>query len=140
MRIFKKLFKIFFIVVFVLMLITQILLKNTFLKPKLSRLYEMETQYVFYEQEKPTGHIVLKITNPSKDIFVLQNGEKISTLDSYENKIEILDNSVIEIDSRESSVNNIVSLSLMTDNLKGFYENEIKLNSDIKILGRFFVK
>ncbi len=140
MRIFKRLFKFFFIAVFVLMLITQILLKNTFLRPKLSRLYDMETQYVFYEQEKPTGYILLKITNPSKNIFVLQNGEKISTLDSFENKIEILDNSVIEIDSRESSINNIVSISVISDNLKGFYENEIKLNSDIKILGRFFVK
>lgn len=140
MLIFKKIFKNFFITIFLIMLTTQFMLKNSFIKTKISNLYNLETQYVFYEQDNSKGYITLNISIPSKDIFVLQNGEKVCMLDSQETKVEIYDNSVIEIDGRKSITDNNVKVSLISDNLKGLYEKEISLNSNIVILGRFFIK
>ena len=140
MHILKRIFNICFITAFVIMVVSQVLLKNTDLKSKLSWIYNIETQYVFNEQKKTTGFIVLQTTAPSKDIYVLQNGEKICNFDEGKIKIEIFDNSVIEIDGCKHNSSNIVKIIEITDNLNGYYNDEITIKSNIQILGRFFIK
>ena len=99
-------FKICFVVVFVMsfftMIISQFMLKSDFLKSKLSLLHKMESRYVFSEQDVKRGYIVVEITHPSESLFLLQNGEKMKTLTEEFVKVEVSDNSVIEIDGRDA--------------------------------------
>lgn len=140
MRIFKRFFILSLITAFVVMLVTQMLLKNSAVKNKLSRLYEIESQYVYSEQEISDGYIVIRVSNPSDNLFILQNGEKTDVLNSEIMRIDILDNSVIEIDGRNTEEQFTVELTETSENIEGFYENSIKINSNIVILGRFFIK
>lgn len=140
MRIFKRLFILSLITAFVVMLVTQMLLKNSAVKNKLSRLYEIESQYVYSEQEISDGYIVIRISKPSDNLFLLQNGERTAVLNSEIMRIDILDNSVIEIDGRNTDEQFSIELTETSENIEGFYENSIKIKSNIVILGRFFIK
>lgn len=137
---FKICFTVVFIVFVFTMIVSQFLLKNDFYKSKLSLLHKMESKYVFSEQDVKRGYIVVEITSPSDGLFLLQNGEKIKTLNEDNLKIEILDNSVIEIDGRKLKSSCNVKIVEKSDNIEGFYEKEITVESNITILGRFFVK
>lgn len=140
MRILKRIFIFSTITAFVVMFVTQMLLKNSVMKNKLSKLYEMEARYVYSEKEVAEGYIVIQISEPSDNLFILQNGEKIKVLNSEKMKIDILDNSVIEIDGRNSDKQFYVKIIETSENIGGFYENNINIKSNIVILGRFFIK
>lgn len=140
MRVFKKIFIFSILTAFVVVLTSQMLLKNSEIRIKLSRLYEMESKYVFSEKEIKEGYIVINVSNPSNDLFLLQNGEKIMSLNSDRIEINIPDNSVVEIDGRNLKTQCSVKIIKISDNVDGFYEEKIDIKSNIKILGRFFVK
>lgn len=139
MRIIKKFFIFSLITAFVVMFVTQMLLKNSSFKNKLSRLYDMESQYVYSDMDYSNGYIIINVSCPSDNLFLLENGEKSMVLNKENNKIIVADNSVIEIDARKMDVECTVKITEFTDNIQGFYENEIKVRSNIVILGRFFI-
>ena len=126
--------------VFLVVAISQFFLKNEFSKNKLSILHNIESEYVYSEQNTKTGYIVIEISMPSDNLFLLQNGEKITLLNKKQIKINITDNSVIEIDGRNTNGINIIKISEISENTEGFYEKEVHVESNIVILGRFFVK
>lgn len=140
MRILKRIFIFSTVTAFVVMFVTQMLLKNSAIKNKLSKLYEMEARYVYSEKETADGYIVIQVSEPSDNLFILQNGEKITVLNSEKMKIDILDNSVIEIDGRNSDKQFFVKIIETSENIGGFYEKNIDIKSNIVILGRFFIK
>lgn len=140
MRIFKRFFIISFITAFVVMCITQMLLMNSTVKNKLSRLYNLESQYVYSEQDFSGGNITITISNPSDNLFLLQNGEKVAVLNKKTYEISISDNSVMEIDGRELNSVCTIKIDKMSENIEGFYEENLTINSNIVILGRFFIK
>ena len=140
MRIFKKIFIFSLITAFVVMFITQMLLKNSVIKNKISTLYELESQYVYSEKDFSNGHIVIHVSNPSDNLFLLQNGEKTAVLNKENVQVDILDNSVVEIDGRDLNVQCTVKILDSSDNIEGFYEENITVKSNIVILGRFFIK
>jgi len=139
MRIIKKFFIFSLITAFVVMFVTQMLLKNSSFKNKLSRLYDMESQYVYSEMDYSNGYIIINVSCPSDNLFLLENGEKSMVLNKENNKIIVADNTVIEIDARKMDVECTVKITEFTDNIQGFYENEIKAKSNIVVLGRFFI-
>ena len=136
----KKHFLKIFTVFLILLLISQILLLNDDIKRKISFLYSMESQYVYSESVIPKGFIELEISSPDKNVYVLQNGEPISNFEKKVCKIDVFDNSVIEIDARNSYNEINVKMTKFSDNVKGYYESECSLSKEIKILGRFFIK
>lgn len=140
MRILKKFFVFSMLTAFAVMLITQMLLKNTDIKTKLSRLYKYEAQYVYSEKSIADGYIIVQPSNPSDKLYLLQNGERIAILNKEKNQISISDNSVIEIDGREINKKCIVKIIDLSKNISGFYEEKVSVNSNIQILGRFFIK
>lgn len=140
MRIFKKIFIISTLTAFVVLIMTQMLLKNSDLKNRLSLLYEFESQYVYSEKESNEGYILIKVSNPSDKLFLLQNGEKTMVLNNEEMQIDISDNSVIEIDGRSTDAECIVNITYISENTTGFYDENITVKSNIVILGRFFTK
>lgn len=140
MRILKRVFIFSLITAFVVMFVTQMLLKNSVIKNKLSRLYEMESQYVYSEKEITDGYIVIQISNPSDNLFLLQNGEKIAVLNTEKTQVDISDNSVIEVDGRNVNAQCSVKIVEISENIEGFYEENISVKSNIVILGRFFMK
>ncbi len=140
MRNFKFLFSVIFITTFSLMVTAQIMLKNSFLKNRLSFLHEMESRYVYSEKVIDSGYIVIEISAPSDNLFLLQNGEKILSLSKKQIKVDISDNSVIEIDGRYTDSKCNIKITEISDKTNGFYENEVNVDSNIVILGRFFVK
>lgn len=140
MRILKKIFIFSLSTAFAVMLITQILLKNNDIKTNLSKLYKYEAQYVYSEKDIADGYIVVQPSNPSDKLYLLQNGEKIATLNKEKNQINISDNSVIEIDGREIAEKCTVKIIDLSKNISGFYEESVAVQSNIQILGRFFIK
>lgn len=140
MRILKKVFIFSILTAFVVVFVTQMLLKNSDIRNKLSLLYEMESQYVYSEQEFNGGYITIQVSNPSDNLFLLQNGEKISVLNSERVQIDISDNSVIEIDGRNLDTECVIKIIDISEKIAGFYEENIKVKSNIVILGRFFTK
>lgn len=136
----KKVFKILLVSSLSLMCIVQILLLNDNIKNKISVIYNLESQYVYSEQEIPKGAVKIEISNPSDDIYILQNGEPIASLDKRNYTVEVFDNSVIEIDGREYDDKFNVKIVSVSDNLYGYYEKKIEISQNIVILGRFFVK
>ena len=139
MHILKKLFVFVLIFNLIIIVVTQFFLKNDETKMLFSKIYEIESQYVYSEKSIDEGYIILKTNTPSDKLFVLQNGEKITVLNKKENKINIMDNSVIEIDGRECDCNVLVEIVEHSTKINGYYENSIEINSDIVILGRFFI-
>ena len=139
MRIFKKIFIFSLITTLIIDLASQMLLKNNEIKNKMSFLYEIESQYVYSEKEIESGHITIQVSNPSDNLFLLQNGEKIAVLNNEKLKIDISDNSVIEIDGRNTDSQCSVKIIDISSNIDGFYEKNIDINSNIIILGRFFI-
>ena len=137
---FKICFKVVFIMSCFTMIVSQFLLKSDFYKSQLSLLHKMESKYVFSEQDTKRGYIVVEITSPSDALFLLQNGERIKVLNEDNLIIEIYDNSVIEIDGRKVETSCDVKIIEKSNNIEGFYEKEITVESNIAILGRFFVK
>ncbi len=140
MRIFKRFFIFLFITAFVVMFITQMLLKNSVIKNKLSILYNMESQYVYSEKDFSGGYVKINISNPSDNLYLLQNGEKISILNKENIEINVSDNSVIEIDGRDTNASCTVLITELSENIHGFYEKKVDIKSNIVILGRFFLK
>lgn len=140
MRIFKKIFIFSLITAFVVMFVTQMLLKNSTVKNKLSRLYDMESQYVFFEKNFSDGYITVNVSNPSDKLFLLQNGERTAVLNKESVEIKVSDNSVVEIDGRDTNAKCTIKITEISDNVDGFYEENIDVNSNIVILGRFFIK
>ena len=137
---FKICFKVVFIMSCFTMIVSQFLLKSDFYKSQLSLLHKMESKYVFSEQDVKRGYIVVEITHPSESLFLLQNGEKMKTLTEEFVKVEVSDNSVIEIDGRNSKLVSVVKIIEISDGVSGFYEKEINVESNVVIMGRFFVK
>lgn len=137
---FKICFVVIFAIAFVTLVVSQLFLKSEVLKSEISVLHKLESQYVFSEQNVEFGYIVIEVSNPSESLFLLQNGEKIRTLNTPKVKIDISDNSVVEIDGRNIRELSDVKIVELSDNIDGFYENDVTVNSDIVILGRFFVK
>lgn len=140
MRIFKKIFIFSLITAFVVMFVTQMLLKNSAIKNKLSILYDMEAQYVYSEKDFSDGYMKIDISNPSDNLFLLQNGEKIAILNKESIEIKVCDNSVIEVDGRDMDVACTVKITELSENIHGFYEEKVDIKSNIVILGRFFLK
>lgn len=126
--------------VFLVVIISQIFLKNEISKNRLSFLHNIESEYVYSEQNIKTGYIVIENSMPSDNLFLLQNGEKLTPLNKKQIKINITDNSVIEVDGRNTNELNIIKISDISENTDGFYEREVQVESNIVILGRFFVK
>ena len=131
---------VIFAIAFVTLVVSQLFLKSEVLKSEISVLHKLESQYVFSEQNVEFGYIVIEVSNPSESLFLLQNGEKIRSLNTPKVKIDISDNSVVEIDGRNIRELSDVKIVELSDNIDGFYENDVTINSDIVILGRFFVK
>lgn len=140
MRIFKKIFIFSLITAFVVMFVTQMLLKNSTVKNKLSRLYDMESQYVFFEKNFSDGYVTVNLSNPSDKLFLLQNGERTAVLNKESVEIKVSDNSVVEIDGRDTNAKCTIKITEISDNVDGFYQENIDVNSNIVILGRFFIK
>ncbi len=140
MHIVKKVFISSLITAFVVMFVTQMLLRSSTIKNKLSPLYDMESQYVYSEMDFLNGHIKINISNPSDNLFLLENGEKTNVLNKESIEFTISDNSVIEIDGRNIDKECTVKIIELSENIDGFYEEFVNVESNIKILGRFFVK
>ncbi len=140
MRKIKIFISLLFVFAFFVMVISQIFLKNDFFKNKLSVLYEMESMYVYSEKMESCGYVVIEISAPSENLFLMQNGEKILNLSKKQVKINVQDNSVIEVDGRKNDAICKIKITEISDNTEGFYEKEIEVKSNIVILGRFFVK
>lgn len=140
MHIIKKYFKFVFCFSFVLTILFQILLMNDYVKEKVSTIYRLESQYVYSEQELPKGSVFIEISSPDSNVYVLQNGETIADFSKKECQVDVFDNSVIEIDGRNTKTDLIIKIKSVSENLDGYYENNIKINGNIAILGRFFVK
>ena len=140
MHIVKKYFKLVICFSFVLTVLFQILLMNDSVKEKVSTIYRLESQYVYSEQKLPKGNVLIEISSPDSNVYVLQNGETIADFSKKECRIDVFDNSVIEIDGRNSETNFEIKIKSVSDNLEGYYENKVKISRNIVILGRFFVK
>ena len=102
MRILKKYFKLFLCLSFVLTVMFQLLLMNDSVKEKVSTVYRLESQYVYSEQKLPKGNVLIEISSPDSNVYVLQNGETIADFSKNECQVDVFDNSVIEIDGRNS--------------------------------------
>lgn len=140
MRIIKKYFKLIICFSFVLTVLFQILLMNDSVKEKVSTIYRLESQYVYSEQKLPKGNVFIEISSPDSSVYVLQNGETIADFSKKECRIDVFDNSVIEIDGRNSETDFEIKIKSLSDNLEGYYENKVKISRNIVVLGRFFVK
>ncbi len=140
MHILKKIFKISLVSAFVILILSQALLKNPVLKNKMSELYEMESMYVYSENESAKGYIIIQTLSPSEELYILQNGEKTEIMNKEKIKIDIYDNTVIEIDGSNLEEKIQVDLTEASDNIYGYYKDKIIVNSNITILGRFFLK
>ena len=140
MRIIKKYFNLIICVFFVLTVLFQILLLNDSVKEKVSTIYRLESQYVYSEQKLPKGNVLIEISSPDSNVYVLQNGETIADFSKKECRIDVFDNSVIEIDGRNSETDSEIKIKSISNNLEGYYENKVKISRNIVILGRFFVK
>ena len=140
MQNFKKIFTVLFITALSVLIVSQIMLKNTFYKTKLSMLHKIEAKYVYSEKDTNSGYIIIEVYYPSENIFLMQNGERILSLSDKKIKVDVSDNSVIEIDGRNTDSKCLIKVTEISDNINGFYEKEITVESNIVILGRFFVK
>ena len=140
MHIVKKYFKLVICFSFVLTVLFQILLMNDSVKEKVSTIYRLESQYVYSEQKLPKGNVLIEISSPDSNVYVLQNGETIADFSKKECRIDVFDNSVIEIDGRNSETDSEIKIKSISNNLEGYYENKVKISRNIVILGRFFVK
>ena len=137
---FKFWFVTVFTIAFVTLIFSQIFLKSESFRNKLSVLHKLESQYVFSEQDVEFGYIIIEVSDPSEGLFLLQNGEKTKSLNKVRVKIDISDNSVVEIDGRNSETSSDIKIVETSDNIDGFYEDKVIVKSDIVILGSFFVK
>ncbi|MBQ6908227.1 MAG: hypothetical protein IJQ28_07605 [Clostridia bacterium] len=140
MKAVKKIYKIVFLSVVVLVIVFQLLLLNENFKNKISLLYNIESKYAYSEQDLKKGEITIKISAPSSEVYVMENGERTVKFDKETITLDIYDNTVIEIDGRDFNDNISVEILNISDNIDGFYEKKINVCSDITILGRFLVK
>jgi len=88
------------------------------------------------------GEITLRLNgvHPSDDIKILQNGEAISVFYDKEVKITVADNSVIEIDGSKTKQEFYVEILSVSDNIRLETVSQIRVNSNIAMIGRVFVK
>ena len=120
--------------------LSQILLLNDNVKNKLSTVYRIESKYVYSEQQIPRGSVQIEISHPDKGIYLLQNGETVAELNEKNVHVDIYDNTVVEIDGRNTEHSFLVKIKTVSDNIGGYFEEEIVVDKNIVILGRFFVK
>lgn len=137
---FKKTYKILLISLLAISVLSQILLLNDKTKTVLSQVYDIESKYVFSQASQPTGTIKISVSNPSASLSLLQNGEKIAVLDQKTAEIEIMDNSVIEIDGSAFTEKTVIKIVEVSDSVQGYYEKQLEVCENIAVLGRFFVK
>ena len=95
---------------------------------------------MYSEQELKSGYIVINVSNPSDNLYLMENGEKTMKLNTRTAKITVSDNSVIEIDGIDCETQCNIQISDISENLDGFFRDKINVSSNIVILGRFFVK
>lgn len=92
--------------------------------------------------ENKYGEITLELidTKPDEKISVLQNGEPVATFFEKTVKVNVPDNSVIEIDG--SKIEKIFSVQTtgFSDNIVNKNSKKIKINRNIVILDRYFLK
>lgn len=88
------------------------------------------------------GEITLKLNgiHPSDEIKILQNGEPIAVFYDKEIKITVADNSVIEIDGSKIKQEFYIDILNISDNIKLENVSQIRVNSNIAMIGRIFVK
>ena len=88
------------------------------------------------------GEITLRLNgiHPSDDIKILQNGEPIAVFYDKEIKITVADNSVIEIDGSKIKQEFYIDILNISNNIKFENVSQIKVNSNIAMVGRIFVK
>ncbi len=137
---FKRIYKILLITLLSISVLSQILLLNDNTKTVLSQVYDIESKYVFSQSSQPVGTIKISVSNPSDNLSLLQNGEKIAVLNQKTAEIEVSDNSVIEIDGTAFKSKSLIKIDVLSDSLQGYYEKEVQVCGNIVILGRFFVK
>jgi len=131
----KILSKYIIIVIMLLFVISQIIL----LKTNNTSQNDMIAKYVFNDTLS-NEYIIIKTSFPSNNVFVLENGEKIDTLDKKEQSINIANNTVIEIDGQNEKNPFYVEITKLSNNIDGKYYRKIKICSNIAVLGRFFIK
>lgn len=136
----KKWFKLTLLICVVCLLVGQFLLLNDNVKNKISSVYRMESKYVYSEQQIPKGNIEIEISRPDKGLYLLQDGEPVAELNQKNITVDVFDNTVIEIDGRNCEHNILVKIKTVSQNIDGYYEQEIVVEKNIVILGRFFVK
>jgi len=88
------------------------------------------------------GEITLKLNGiqPSDEIKILQNGEPIAVFYDKEIKITVADNSVIEIDGSKIKQEFYVDILNISDNIKLENISQIRVKSNIAMIGRIFIK
>ena len=134
---FKKIYKIVLAAAAVLMLISQVLLMNNSVKPILSTVYSLEEKYS--KAAEKCGTVRISVSNPSDTLYLMQNGEITASLSEREFEIEVADNTVVEIDGLNSD-KCLIKITQVSGNLDGYYDENITVDKNIAILGRFFVK
>lgn len=136
----KKWFVLLLSVSVLFLALSQVMLLNDNIKDKISYIYQIESKYVYSEQQIPKGNIEIEISHPEKGIYLLQNGEPVAELDQKIFSVNVFDNTVLEIDGRNCSHEFIVKIKNVTENVGGYYEQKIVVDKNIVILGRFFIK
>lgn len=92
--------------------------------------------------ENKYGEITLELidTKPDERICVLQNGEPVASFFEETVKINVSDNSVIEIDGSKVRQNFLVETVAFSDNIINKNAKKIKINRNIVSLDRYFLK
>ena len=126
-----------------IMLISQLALTTPNARVLLTTIDKDEDVSVSANQDSiRLGEITLRLNgiHPSDDIKILQNGEPIAVFYDKEIKITVADNSVIEIDGSKIKQEFYIDIINISNNIKFENVSQIKVNSNIAMVGRIFVK
>jgi len=126
-----------------IMLISQLALTTPNARVLLTTIDKDEDVSVSSNQDSiRLGEITLRLNgiHPSDDIKILQNGEPIAVFYDKEIKITVADNSVIEIDGSKIKQEFYIDILNISNNIKFENVSQIKVNSNIAMVGRIFVK
>ncbi len=126
-----------------IMLISQLALTTPNARVLLTTIDKDEDVSVSANQDSiRLGEITISLNgvHPSDDIKILQNGEPIAVFYDKEIKITVADNSVIEIDGSKINKEFYVDIINVSDNIKFENVSQIRVNSNIAMVGRIFVK
>lgn len=137
MHIIKKYYKLLLFISFAVMFFSQVLLRNPKVRPLMSTVYKTEQKNI--EMSVDCGYVGILVSNPSENLFIMQNGEKVAALNKKDFELKIFSDSVVEIYGVDSQ-KCVIKISYISDNLNGFYDEIITVDKNIAILGRFFIK